>query len=49
MVNEISEMTYTESITSFQTIDSVVVPSRTANGIARSSIITELPFDDNIV
>uniref|UniRef100_A0A023F2U2 Cation-transporting ATPase n=1 Tax=Triatoma infestans TaxID=30076 RepID=A0A023F2U2_TRIIF len=49
MANEISEMTYTESITSFQTIDSVVASTRTANGNARNSIIAELPFDDNIV
>ncbi|KAK9506093.1 hypothetical protein O3M35_008091 [Rhynocoris fuscipes] len=49
MVNEISEMTCTESITSFQTIDSTIAPVRASNGTARNSIITELPIDDTTI
>lgn len=48
VVNEMSEITNTESITSLQTLDSMTV-SQMANGTARNSIITDLPIDNNML
>ncbi|XP_014273142.1 polyamine-transporting ATPase 13A3 [Halyomorpha halys] len=47
VVNEMSQITNTESITSLQTLDSMTV-SQMANGTARNSIITDLPIDNTI-